>query len=97
MLLCPSPRPYSANPSQAALPWVIASRTSKVVLGVPVSSKLGGLNTLLLTIRMPEGVPAASMGIDNGVNAAQRSLNISPNRLVGCSTWQRNPLMMTLV
>ncbi|NHI95074.1 MAG: 5-(carboxyamino)imidazole ribonucleotide mutase [Candidatus Lokiarchaeota archaeon] len=60
----------------AALPGVIASRTSKVVIGVPVSSKLGGLDALLSTIQMPEGVPVASVGIDNGVNAALLAIRI---------------------
>ena len=41
-----------------------------MVIGVPVSSKLGGLDALLSTIQMPKGVPVASVGIDNGVNAA---------------------------
>ena len=60
----------------AALPGVIASRTSKVVIGVPVSSKLGGLDALLSTIQMPKGVPVASVGIDNGVNAALLAVRI---------------------
>jgi 5-(carboxyamino)imidazole ribonucleotide mutase len=60
----------------AALPGVIASRTSKVVIGVPVSSKLGGLDALLSTIQMPKGVPVASVGIDNGVNAALLAIRI---------------------
>lgn len=64
----------------AALPGVIASKTSSVVIGVPVSSKLGGLDALLSTIQMPKGVPVASVGIDNAVNAALlaiRILNVS--------------------
>ena len=60
----------------AALPGFIASKTSKVVVGVPVSSKLGGLDALLSTIQMPKGVPVASVGIDNGTNAALLALRI---------------------
>ncbi len=60
----------------AALPGVIASKTSKVVIGVPVSSKLGGFDALLSTIQMPKGVPVASVGIDNGVNAALLAIRI---------------------
>ena len=60
----------------AALPGVIASKTSKVVVGVPVSSKLVGLDALLSTIQMPNGVPVASVGIDNGVNAALLAIRI---------------------
>ena len=37
----------------AALPGVIASRTKKPVIGVPVSSKLGGLDALLSIVQMP--------------------------------------------
>ena len=54
----------------AALPGVIASLTSKPVIGVPVSSKLGGLDALLSIVQMPPGVPVACVGIDNGKNAA---------------------------
>lgn len=60
----------------AALPGVIASKTKKVVIGVPVSSKLGGLDALLSTIQMPKGVPVASVGIDNGTNAALLAVRI---------------------
>ena len=60
----------------AALPGVIASKTDKVVIGVPVSSKLGGLDALLSTIQMPKGVPVASVGIDNGTNAALLAVRI---------------------
>ncbi len=60
----------------AALPGVIASRTKKPVIGVPVSSKLGGLDALLSIVQMPRGVPVACMGIDNGENAAYFALRI---------------------
>jgi len=60
----------------AALPGVIASRTKKPVIGVPVSAKLGGLDALLSIVQMPPGVPVASVGIDNGENAALLALRI---------------------
>ena len=60
----------------AARPGVIASKTNKVVIGVPVSSKLGGLDALLSTVQMPKGVPVASVGIDNGSNAALMAVRI---------------------
>lgn len=60
----------------AALPGVIASRTKKPVIGVPVSSKLGGLDALLSIAQMPKGVPVACVGIDNGENAAYLALRI---------------------
>lgn len=54
----------------AALPGVIASKTDRPVIGVPVSGKLMGLDALLSTVQMPKGVPVACVGIDNGANAA---------------------------
>ncbi len=60
----------------AALPGVVASKTDKPVIGVPVSSKLGGLDALLSIVQMPKGVPAACVGIDNGDNAAHLALRI---------------------
>jgi 5-(carboxyamino)imidazole ribonucleotide mutase len=60
----------------AALPGVIASRTAKPVIGVPVSGKLGGLDALLSIVQMPPGVPVACVGIDNGENAALLALRI---------------------
>ncbi len=60
----------------AALPGVIASRTKKPVIGVPVSSKLGGLDAMLSIAQMPKGVPVACVGIDNGENAAHLALRI---------------------
>ena len=60
----------------AALPGVIASKTGRPVIGVPVSSKLGGLDALLSIVQMPPGVPVACVGIDNGENAALLALRI---------------------
>ncbi|NMC58755.1 MAG: 5-(carboxyamino)imidazole ribonucleotide mutase [Candidatus Methanofastidiosa archaeon] len=60
----------------AALPGVIASHTNKPVIGVPVSSKLGGLDSLLSIVQMPKGVPVACVGIDNGENAAYLAMRI---------------------
>jgi len=54
----------------AALPGVIASKTDRPVIGVPVSGKLMGLDALLSIVQMPKGVPVACVGIDNGANAA---------------------------
>lgn len=54
----------------AHLPGFIASHTSRPVIGVPVSGKLGGLDALLSIVQMPRGVPVACVGIDNGENAA---------------------------
>jgi len=60
----------------AALPGAIASRTKKPVIGVPLSVKLDGLDALLSMMQMPSGVPVATVGIDNGKNAAYLALRI---------------------
>ena len=60
----------------AALPGVIASYTDKPVIGVPVGAKLGGLDSLLSIVQMPKGVPVATVGIDNGQNAAYLAIRI---------------------
>lgn len=60
----------------AALPGYVASRTDKPVIGVPVSTKLSGIDALLSIAQMPRGVPVACVGIDNGENAAYLALRI---------------------
>jgi len=60
----------------AALPGFVAAHTKKSVIGVPVSSKLGGLDALLSIVQMPRGVPVACVGIDNAENAAFLALRI---------------------
>jgi len=60
----------------AALPGVVASKTTKPVIGVPVNAKLDGLDALLSIVQMPPGVPVATVGIDNGKNAAVLALEI---------------------
>lgn len=54
----------------AHLPGAIASQTTRPVIGVPVGVKLGGLDSLLSVVQMPPGVPVATVGVDNGKNAA---------------------------
>jgi len=76
VLLYPNPRQCSADPSQAALSGVIASRTLKVVISMPIISKLGGLDALLSTIQIPKIIPVASVRIDNGVNSALLAVRI---------------------
>ena len=60
----------------AALPGVVASKTEKPVIGVPVSAKLGGLDALLSIVQMPPRVPVACVGIDRGENAAYLAIRI---------------------
>ncbi len=60
----------------AALPGVVASKTQRPVIGVPVSGTLMGLDALLSIVQMPKGVPVACVGVDNGENAALLALRI---------------------
>ncbi len=53
----------------AALPGVIAARTAKPVIGVPVSGALN-LDAILSVVQMPPGIPVAGVGLDRGDNAA---------------------------
>ncbi|KUK18082.1 MAG: N5-carboxyaminoimidazole ribonucleotide mutase [Thermococcus sibiricus] len=55
---------------------MIAAHTTKPVIGVPVSAKLGGLDALLSITQMPPGVPVVAVGIDNGKNAALLAIEI---------------------
>jgi 5-(carboxyamino)imidazole ribonucleotide mutase len=60
----------------AALPGIIASKTEKPVIGVPVSGKLLGIDALLSMVQMPSGVPVGVVGIDSGKNAALLALRM---------------------
>jgi 5-(carboxyamino)imidazole ribonucleotide mutase len=59
----------------AALPGVIAARTTKPVIGVPVSGALN-LDAILSVIQMPPGIPVAGVGLDRGDNAALLAASI---------------------
>ncbi len=59
----------------AALPGVIASHTTKPVIGVPVSGKVN-LDSILSIVQMPPGIPVAAVGLDNGKNAAMLAVEI---------------------
>ena len=62
----------------AALPGVVAAQTDKPVIGVPCSGNrsLGGIDALFSIVQMPPGVPVATVGIDNGKNAAALAVRI---------------------
>jgi 5-(carboxyamino)imidazole ribonucleotide mutase len=48
----------------AALAGVVASHTTRPVLGVPIETKsLKGLDSLLSTVQMPAGIPVATFAI----------------------------------
>jgi len=56
----------------AHLAGVIASETVLPVLGVPMESKLDGLDSLLSTVQMPAGIPVGTLAIGKAgaINAA---------------------------
>ncbi len=65
----------------AALPGVVASQTTKPVLGIPlVSGSLSGIDALLSILQLPKGIPCATMGIGkqgvlNAVHLAKRIID----------------------
>ncbi len=55
----------------AHLPGVIAAYTQLPVIGVPIKTRdLGGLDSLLSIVQMPNGVPVATVAINGAKNAA---------------------------
>lgn len=55
----------------AHLAGVLAAHTTLPVIAIPVkSSTLDGLDALLATVQMPQGIPVATVAIDGAVNAA---------------------------
>lgn len=62
----------------AALPGAVAAKTALPVLGVPVGSALGGLDSLLAMSQMPAGVPVGTLAVGRAgaVNAAVLAASI---------------------
>jgi len=62
----------------AHLAGVAASQTILPVLGVPMASKLNGLDSLLSTVQMPKGIPVPTLAIGNAgaANAALSAVAI---------------------
>ena len=55
----------------AHLAGAMAAGTTLPVIGIPIKSAgLGGIDALLSTVQMPSGIPVATVGINNGANAA---------------------------
>ena len=55
----------------AHLAGAVAANTTLPVIGIPCKGPvLDGLDALLSTVQMPSGVPVATVGINNGANAA---------------------------
>jgi len=66
----------------AALPGVVASISTKPVIGVPlIAGALSGIDALLSILQLPKGIPVATMGIGkqgvlNAVHLAERILKV---------------------
>ena len=55
----------------AHLAGAIAANTTLPVIGIPCKGLvLDGLDAMLSTVQMPSGIPVATVGINNGANAA---------------------------
>jgi 5-(carboxyamino)imidazole ribonucleotide mutase len=56
----------------AHLAGVVASKTLHPVIGIPMGTQLGGLDSLLSTVQMPAGIPVATVAIGRAgaINAA---------------------------
>jgi 5-(carboxyamino)imidazole ribonucleotide mutase len=65
----------------AHLAGVIASHTTLPVLGVPMTSALNGLDSLLSTVQMPGGIPVGTLAIGKAgaTNAALLAIAILAN------------------
>ena len=59
----------------AALPGVVAAKTLKPFIGIPVSGRVN-LDALMSVVQMPPGMPVASVGLDRGENAGILSVQI---------------------
>ncbi|MDP2718144.1 MAG: 5-(carboxyamino)imidazole ribonucleotide mutase [Candidatus Micrarchaeota archaeon] len=70
----------------AHLAGVIAAHTTIPVIGVPITSALNGLDSLLSTVQMPSGIPVATVAVGKagaanaGILAAQ-ILSLSDDNL----------------
>jgi len=67
----------------AALPGIIASRTTLPVIGVPADAgPLNGVDALLSIAQMPSGVPVATMGI--GSSGAKNAAHLAARIISVC-------------
>ena len=60
----------------AHLPGVVASKTVRPVIGVPLSAKLDGIDALYSIVQMPKPIPVATVGIDNAFNAGMLAVQM---------------------
>jgi 5-(carboxyamino)imidazole ribonucleotide mutase len=61
----------------AHLAGVVAAATPLPVVGVPIAlANLGGLDSLLAMVQMPEGIPVATVAVNGARNAALLAVRI---------------------
>jgi 5-(carboxyamino)imidazole ribonucleotide mutase len=60
----------------AHLPGVIASHTTRPVIGVPIKAAIEGLDSLLSIVQMPKSIPVATVGINNSYNAGMLAVQM---------------------
>jgi 5-(carboxyamino)imidazole ribonucleotide mutase len=66
----------------AHLAGVVAAKTLRPVLGVPMESKLQGLDSLLSMVQMPAGIPVGTLAVGKAgaVNAALLAAAVLANK-----------------
>jgi 5-(carboxyamino)imidazole ribonucleotide mutase len=70
----------------AHLAGVVASFTTRPVIGVPIASgPLNGIDALYSTVMMPPGVPVATVAINGAQNAVYLALEIIQDGVEGLS------------
>jgi 5-(carboxyamino)imidazole ribonucleotide mutase len=60
----------------AHLAGVVAANTVLPVIGVPINSKLNGVDSFVSTLQMPPGIPVATVAIDGAKNAGLLAVEI---------------------
>ena len=60
----------------AHLAGVLAAFTTLPVIGVPIYSKLEGVDSFVSTLQMPPGIPVATVAIDGAKNAGLLAVQI---------------------
>ncbi|HLD97367.1 MAG TPA: AIR carboxylase family protein [Candidatus Nanoarchaeia archaeon] len=63
----------------AALPGVVAAKTTAPVIGIPLTGAFEGLDALLSIIQMPPGIPVLTTGVNNAEEAGEFAAKIVKN------------------
>lgn len=75
----------------AHLAGVVASHTTRPVIGIPIASgALNGVDSLYSTVMMPPGIPVATVAVNGAQNAAYLALEMLQDQVGGLSDQLRN-------